>query len=75
MLMLTPDKVIHIYPKNEEDDHVIFLTYPVIGEPYSECKCEPWFKPAENGHTLVIHASFNGREGLEWANDILNSNK
>jgi len=73
--MLTPDKVIHIYPIDEENEHVIFLTYPVLGDPYSECKCEPWFKPAENGCTLVIHASFNGREGLEWANDILNSNK
>lgn len=70
--MIDPSKVIHIYPKDEEDDHIIFLTYPAIGEPYSECKCEPWFKPLENGHIAVIHASFNGREGVEWATEILN---
>ena len=69
--MIEPGKVIHIYPKDEEEQHIIFLTYPPIGEPYSECKCEPWFKPADNGYILVIHASFNGREALEWAQEIL----
>lgn len=71
--MIDPSKVIHIYPKDEEDDHIIFLTYHLAGNPYSECKCEPWFKPADNGHVLVIHSSFNGREALEWTQEILNS--
>ncbi len=73
--MIDPSKVIHIYPKDEEDDHVIFLTYPPIGEPYSECKCEPWFKEADNGHILVIHSSYDGREAVEQVNEILNNNK
>ena len=73
--MIEPDKVMHIYPVGEEEQHIIFLTYPTIGEPYSECKCEPWIKPLENGHIAVVHSSFNGREVLEWAKEILNNNK
>jgi hypothetical protein len=26
----------------------------------------------EAGEMVVIHNSFDGREGVEWANDILN---
>jgi len=69
--MIYPDKVIHIYPIDEEDQHIIFLTYPPLGEPYSECKCEPWFKPLENGSVVIVHSSFNGREAVEWAEEIL----
>lgn len=72
--MIDPDKVHHIYPIGEEDDHVLFLTYPTIGEPYSECKCEPCIKPLENC-IAVVHSSFDGREALEWTEEILNQQK
>lgn len=72
--MIDPDKVIHIYPLDEEDDHIIFLTYPAIGDPYSECVCTPRLN-TENGCLLVIHNSYDGREGVEIVNEILNSNK
>ena len=72
-MIIDPDKVFHIYPIDEECDHIIFLTYPPIGEPYSECKCHPRLEEAENEHIMVIHSSFDGREGLELANEILNN--
>lgn len=73
--MIDPNKVIHIYPKDEIDDHVIFLTYPEIGNPHSECVCEPRLEPAANGYALVVHNSYDGREGVEITNEILNNNQ
>ena len=71
--MMEPDKVQHIYPLDEEDQHILFLTYTKSGQEYSQCSCEPWFRVLPNGNTLVVHSSFNGREGVEWANEILNN--
>lgn len=52
----------HIYHTNEINDHLL------VG---STCKCEPEVK-FENGEMIIIHNSFDGREGLEMANEILN---
>lgn len=35
-----------------------------------ECKCEPKIEPC-NGSIIVIHNSFDGREGIEIVNEIL----
>jgi hypothetical protein len=71
--MIDPSKVVHIYPQDEIDDHIIFLTYPPIGDAYSECVCCPTLESGPDGRLLVIHNSYDGREGVEWAKEILNS--
>ncbi len=70
--MIDPENVYHLYPHDEEDDHIVFLTYQKTGEPYSECKCQPWFKLQDNGLLIVVHASFHGQQAVDWANEILN---
>lgn len=46
-------------------------------EPHEEsttCKCEPKVI-YENGEMIVVHNSFDGREGLEWFNEIIKNEK
>lgn len=43
-------------------------------EPHDEsstCKCEPAVQVMEFGDLIIIHNSFDGREGVEIANQIL----
>lgn len=56
---------IHTVPTNDTRD----------GEPFEHpcettCPCEPTVS-FENGEMLVLHNSFDGREAVEWAEDIL----
>lgn len=37
-----------------------------------KCKCHPDQKIMKNGAVILIHNSFDGREGVEWTNEILN---
>jgi len=44
-------------------------------EPHEEsttCKCEPRVEHV-NGNMVIIHNSYDGREGLEWTSEILNN--
>jgi hypothetical protein len=67
---MDPDKVYHIYPRNDLEDHYLECVYPAIGHPYCPCKCEPVFKE-EGDALLIVHNSFDGREWVERANEIL----
>lgn len=58
-------KYIHVVPVNDIEPHEERLM-----EGY-ECKCEPKIEPI-HGSILVIHNSFDGREGVEIVNKILN---
>ena len=55
------ESVWHILPVDDSDEH----------EESSMCKCEPEVQESGGG-ILIIHNSFDGREGLEQALDILN---
>lgn len=69
--MIDPDKVYHVHPLNDLEEHYLECVYPAIGHPYCPCKCDPYFK--EDGEVLlIVHNSFDGREGVEWANELLN---
>lgn len=35
------------------------------------CACLPEVK-YENGNMIIVHNSYDGREGIEWTNEILN---
>lgn len=52
----------HIYPVNDTKEHLLESTL---------CDCSPcvFF---ENGEMLIVHHSYDGREGLEMANEIIN---
>lgn len=53
----------HILPTNDLKDH----------EESTTCECEPKVEFQENGEMLVIHNSFDGREAVEMANEIINN--
>lgn len=36
----------------------------------SDCPCGTRVE-IENGHPIIIHGSFDGREGVEWAKELL----
>lgn len=52
---------LHIIPIND------LKTHTEVG---SQCECKPSVK-IENGEIIVIHNSFDGREGVEWVNEFL----
>lgn len=72
--MIDPDKVYHIYPRNDLKEHYLECVYPVTGYPYCPCECSPQFKE-EGDALLIVHNSFDGREAVEIANEILNPSK
>ena len=54
--------MIHVHPLDDLEEHDINST---------NCKCKPTIIK-EGNEFIVIHNSFDGREGVEWANEILN---
>lgn len=55
-------EIYHVLPINDLKEHI---------ESY-RCSCEPTVEN-EGENMLVIHNSFDGREGVEIVNDILNT--
>lgn len=41
-------------------------------EESADCPCDPTATPLPSGGTVYSHHSFDGREAVEWAKDILN---
>lgn len=61
------------------DTRPVYLIYPVGDSKrhklYSKkCKCNPTIEEHED-HVLISHHSFDGREGLELANRVLDERK
>lgn len=54
--------IFHVLPDNDSQPH----------SEESTCVCHPKVIVVENGNIVIVHNSFDGREGLELANDILN---
>ena len=54
----------HVHPLNEDHD---------TSERGNTCKCNPEVIIQPNSEIIVVHKSFDGREGVEWANEILNN--
>ena len=57
--------MIHVTPLNDIEEHD--LSYSG-----NTCKCEPKVIIEPNSEIIVVHNAFDGREGVEWANEILN---
>lgn len=65
----------HVYPINDERDHILKLDWDVNKNgPTCLCKCNPKIKEEGVGY-LIVHNSFDGREGVEIVNEILNNKK
>lgn len=54
--------MIHVTPINDAEDHD-------LSNNGNTCKCNP--QVLTEGELIVIHNSFDGREGVEWANEII----
>ena len=48
--------MIHVYPLNDLEEHDLEGT---------QCKCEPRIIAEPNAEMIVVHNSFDGREGVD----------
>lgn len=53
----------HVLPINDIKEHI----------ESEDCECEPTVEVQENGNVVIVHNAFDGREGVEMANEILNN--
>jgi len=51
----------HVYPVQDIKEHNIHSF---------DCPCHPEIK-SDSFNMIIIHNSFDGREGVEWVNEIL----
>ena len=65
------DGIYHVYPVNDTQEHILICVQNngLIG---CLCNCKPITDKIKN---VVIHNSFDGREAVEIANEILNKAK
>jgi hypothetical protein len=67
-------KVRHVLPLDDAEEHIDSSwednSYPFDPVPQCDCPCHPR-REYEKDICIFIHSSFDGREGLEWANEIL----
>ncbi len=68
--MIDPEKVFHVYPTNDLEEHYLECVYPIVGHPYCPCKCHPEFREEEDS-LLIVHNSFDGREVFEQAKEMI----
>jgi hypothetical protein len=57
--------MIHVSPIDDLEEHDLTDTG-------NTCKCNPTIIIEDDSDIIVVHNSFDGREGIEWANEILN---
>lgn len=67
---LTTD-VLHIPAQAVTDESKQIEYRPAEDRIICRCTCLPIIQKQFSGSIIVIHNSFDGREGLEWANEIL----
>jgi hypothetical protein len=70
---MTPEDygIYHVYPLEDSQEHSLNAINPPLGKAYCKCPCKPEHQEQENGSLIIIHNSFDGREGIEWVNEIL----
>lgn len=54
--------MLHVHPIDDSEEHELEGT---------QCKCNPQVIIESNSDIIVVHNSFDGREAVEWANEIL----
>jgi hypothetical protein len=56
--------MVHVYPIDDLKEHNITDTG-------NTCECNPQIIIEPDSELIVVHNSFDGREGVEWFNEIL----
>lgn len=65
-------ELLHI-PEQALTDETKEIAYrPAEDRIICRCNCLPIIQKQSSGGIIVIHNSFDGREGVEWTNEILN---
>jgi hypothetical protein len=62
---------IHVIPEDDLKPHSEDTEWGIRTMVTSKCLCGTRVEVNEKGSWVIIHSSFDGREGLEWANEIL----
>lgn len=60
-------EMFHVFPINDEKEHTL-TSFTHFGIEICYCECKPVLKG-----NVFVHNSFDGREGVEWANEVLNA--
>jgi hypothetical protein len=71
---ITDRNVVQVIPLNDDGEHteeVEWESLPFDDAPVSKCSCDTRREINSNGMWVLIHQSFDGREGVEWAAEIL----
>jgi len=55
--------MLHVHPLDDIEEHDLEGT---------QCKCNPKVIIEPDAEIIVVHNSFDGREGVEWAEEVLN---
>jgi hypothetical protein len=69
--MIDPNNIYHVLPIDDEKPHKEITHFRPVGLPFCDCECKPEHIETENGGMIIVHNSFDGREGVEWANETL----
>jgi hypothetical protein len=59
--------MLHVHPLNDSAQHD-------LSDTGNTCKCNPRVIIEFDSEIIVVHNSFDGREGVEWANELLKQN-
>lgn len=79
--MILEENIWHIYPNNDLAEHITKCDVYNAGgiKAFCICKCNPEHKLIDKDGIptgiLIIHNSFDGREGVEWVNELLKQTK
>ena len=73
-IILSNDNIFYLFPTNDSEPHLLEVKYDEKCAPYCPCKCGPTCE-FEGENLIVVHNSFDGREGVEMANEILKNLK
>lgn len=57
--------MIHVSPLDDTEEHD-------LSDLGNTCKCNPKVIIQPNAEMIIVHNSFDGREGIEWVDEILN---
>ena len=61
----------HVIPLNDTQEHSCISEVTELFEPFCVCECSPRCEVIDLEHFIFIHNSFDGREGVEWVNELL----
>lgn len=69
--MVNKDNIQHVHPLKDDLPHLLSCEFREGALPRCACDCKPFYFLVGDG-MIVVHNAFDGREGTEWANEILN---